>query len=159
MQVPLEELVKTAKKTGKSKSQEDKGRGVPQVGRFKPIPGKLERQKQEQGKALIEFPTLDLSDQKLLHTFNWAKEVEDAGPTTIHTYNAWIFETGRQMVIDSRLENFGLPEFTNTIGLDDLKLQSFTVYPGLMDIGHGYHLTTNPSMVLGWVEQRYTQLP
>ncbi len=90
---------------------------------------------------------------------NWAKEVEEARPTTIHTYNAWIAETGRHMIIDPGLENFGLPAFTNTKGLDDLKLQSFPFYPGLMDIGHGYHLTTNPNMVLGWAEQWYTPLP
>ncbi|MCP4064748.1 MAG: hypothetical protein GY740_16070, partial [Gammaproteobacteria bacterium] len=117
---------------------------------YKEPVSKQNRQKKEQDAATEPFPKLPQ-----------ATESEDKEKTATKVAPMGkigrLVETAQVIILDTKKENYGLPEGVNTAGMDQLKIENLHCHPSIVSIGHGSHLTLNPVLVFGWSEQH--QLP
>ncbi|MCP4058191.1 MAG: hypothetical protein GY738_12910, partial [Pseudoalteromonas sp.] len=151
MQVPIVDCIKPSKSAKSAKSADEIETKMPNLQiSIKPVSSKLARQIAEQNAAVEPYPELPTTPNQRPAQPNLPIDKE-------HSFVGRLCQNGRAIIIDDRWKNFGLPEFSNTIGLEDLSRDHYHHFPGICDMGHGYHFTTNPACVFNWSD--HSEMP
>ncbi|MCP4115834.1 MAG: hypothetical protein GY737_10595, partial [Desulfobacteraceae bacterium] len=105
----------------------------------------------EQQQAEEEYPRLPIVENpRPVSEVSSTPEVP-AGTAPYKT--ARLVQMAQVIMLNGNMPNWGLPDTANTRGMDQLKWKQIDWHVTPMDIGYGYHVTTNPALICGWSQQ------